>query len=94
MSYKISYHSDIAKKSRLNFQIPIAVILMILALTNAVFYFTGQGIPLREYLFPWVKPEIREAFSTFVEELEEGESVIACFESFCTDVFDESNGHP
>ena len=94
MSYKISYYSDIAKKSRLNIQTPIAVILMILALTNAVSYFSGQGIQLKEYLFSWVKPEIREAFSTFVDELEEGESVIACFESFCTDVFYESNRHP
>ena len=67
---------------------------MILALTNAVSYFSGQGIQLKEYLFSWVKPEIREAFSSFAEELKDGEPVRACFESFCSDMFDESNGYP
>ena len=94
MSYKITYFIDTAKKRRLNYQIPIVIMVMIMALTNAVFFFCGQEIPLREYLFPWVKPEIKEAFSAFVVELEDGESVIACFESFWADVFDESNGNP
>lgn len=91
MSYTIYYHKENKKSDILcRMQMPIGALLLILAVTNGIYHFTGGFSNLREHLLPWTQPEVKAAFLELSEDLADGKPVWDSVESFCMEILNEN----
>ena len=92
MSYTVYYYKE-RKNALLGYraQIPIAILLAILAISNGIHYFLSDYTDLNEQLFPWTQPEVQEAFSAFSEDLDDGKPIWDCLKDFCVEILNEKD---
>ncbi len=66
----------------------VTIVLLCLAITNGIYYCSGNLTDLREKLMPWTQPEIQSALSGLQEEIRAGEPLGESVAAFCREILD------
>ena len=94
MSYRIRYdHGRKRNCGRDNKLLPLAILLLMLALTNIVYTISGNLSAMRYRLMPWTRQDVQEAYAVFCDDLAEGKPLSNSLEAFCEVILhlDEKN---
>ena len=91
MGYRIAY----GQKSRKNkgyrwYHLPITLLLIILAIINGIYYWSGNFSNLREKLMPWTQPEVQSAFCALRNEIADGQPMGESVAAFCLEILNGS----
>lgn len=91
MSYKVTYSKETKPKDFFyRIQIPIAGLLLLLALLNATHCYSGDFSGMKEKIMPWTKPQVQAAFLSLRENLAQGEPISESVEAFCFEILREN----
>ena len=91
MSYKIVYSKETAPKDLIyRIQIPLAGVLLLLALINGIHCYGGDLSGMKERMMPWAQPQVQNALYTLRENLANGEPLATAVEVFCDEIFKDS----
>lgn len=89
MSYKISYGPPVLS-SKMHSRKPSRRLKSIFAviLLAAALFLSGhfRSDPLFQALFPWCRPEVCQAFSTFSQDMKDGDSFSDAAIAFCLEI--------
>ena len=91
MSYRIDYfHKKREGNTGQLRMVPVAVLLLLLAVINGICCLDGEMTDLRSKLFPWTQPEMRSACAEMLEHLSEGQSIGDCIDAFCDEILHDT----
>ena len=87
MSYRIEYHRELTRREHgSRTRTPIAVLLLILALINGIYYLSGNLSDLRQKLMPWTQPQVQAAYTQLCGDIADGRPIGECMEVFCREM--------
>ena len=91
MGYRIAYGQKSRKNKGYRWHcLPITLLLMILAIINAIYYCSGNFSNLREKLMPWTQPEVQSAFHVLRNEIAQGQPMGDSVAAFCMEILNGS----
>ena len=91
MSYRINYFQKKREGDTGQLRmVPVAVLLLLLAVINGVCCQDGEMTNLRGKLFPWTQPEVRDACAEMLEHLSEGQPIGECIDTFCDEILHDT----
>ena len=88
VSYSISYtfggsSVHYRKKSKIRLTVLAVCLILLLGLCTA---FQGTFRELAGELFPWTKPEVKEAIGQLREDIQQGKPLVDAAQAFCKDI--------
>jgi hypothetical protein len=95
MSYRIDYvHTEkTGIKDGWLFR-SFTLFLILLAIINGIYYFSGNLSNLREKLMPWTQPHVKAAALDMREEIAEGQPIYEAVAAFCREIIGEDTQTP
>ena len=91
MSYRINYFQSKRKRDRAQaYLLPVAALLILLAVINGICCLNEELTDWRCKLFPWTQPEVRAACSQMLERISEGYSISDCIDAFCDEILHDT----
>jgi hypothetical protein len=89
MGYKIVYEqSNQNKRGDRWLRWIVTVVLLCLAITNGIYYCSGNLTDLREKLMPWTQPNVHSALCGLQAEIRAGEPLGESVAAFCREILD------
>lgn len=92
MSYRVTYGKELPyEKSSKRKLLPAAVFVCVLTAVGSACYFWQQEcMHLTQALFPWTRPEVRQALSALFENIGQGSAVADAVFAFCREILHAS----